>query len=140
MRDEFAGMISTAIAKFEELLELVSDTEIIKGFSGQGGEDDLRTWGVVCDLVNPDMNLLIEAAETLGIEHLGGNTFAYTNNLTIDDFKTYRVNSDLVLMPLPPEIIEEDLVLPLLPPEIIEEGPVDGDPPEIIEEKEGEDA
>jgi hypothetical protein len=110
MRDEFTGMLPGAIIKFEELLELVPGTRILKGFSGAGGEDDLRTWGVVCDLKNTDMELLISTAKSLGIIYDGEFSFAYTNNLTLDDFKTYRVNGDLVLMPpetVIPEIIEE---------------------------------
>ena len=107
MRDEFTGMIPAAIVKFEALLDVVPGTRVTKGFSGAGGENDLRTWGVVCDLSNADMETLINEAEKLGIEHLGNGEFAYTGGLTIDDFKTYRVNGDLELIPEPEPEIEE---------------------------------
>ena len=99
MRDEFTGMLPGAIAQFEELMERVPGTVVTRGFSGQGGEGDLRTWGVVCDLSAPDMDLLVVEAGKLGIVRLKDGSFAYTNGLTIDDFKTYRVNGSLELMP-----------------------------------------
>jgi len=99
MRDEFTGMLPGAIEKFEALLDAVPGTVVTRGFSGAGGEDDLRTWGVVCDLANPDMGALAAEAEKLGISVLDDGSFAYTNGLTIDDFKTYRVNGSLELMP-----------------------------------------
>ena len=110
MRDEFTGMLPAAIVKFEALLDVVPGTRVTRGFSSAGGEDDLRTWGVVCDLSNADMETLIGKAEKLGIEHLGNGVFAYTGGLTIEDFKTYRVNGSLELMPEPepePEIEPE---------------------------------
>ena len=99
MRDEFTGMLPGAIAQFEELMERVPGTIVTRGFSGAGGENDLRTWGVVCNLSNPDMGALTAAAANLGITVLEDGSFAYTNGLTIDDFKTYRVNGSLELMP-----------------------------------------
>jgi len=92
-------MLPGAIARFEELMDKVPGTVVTRGFSGQGGEGDLRTWGVVCNLSNPDMGALVAEAEKLGIAALEDGSFAYTNGLTIDDFKTYRVNGSLELMP-----------------------------------------
>ena len=99
MRDEFTGMLPGAIARFEELMDKVPGTVVTRGFSGTGGEGDLRTWGVVCDLSAPDMGLLTAEAEKLGIVHLEDGSFAYTNGLTIEDFKTYRVNGSVELIP-----------------------------------------
>ena len=51
-------------------------------------------------LIDPaDMGALTAAAANLGISVLDDGSFAYTNGLTIDDFKTYRVNGSLELMP-----------------------------------------
>ena len=46
------------------------------------------------------MTLLKNKAEELGITWLSDDGYmAYTNGLDIDDFKTYRVNGNLELMP-----------------------------------------
>lgn len=83
--------------KFEDLLSAVPNARVVKGFQG-GRHDDLRTWGVVCDIAGNAPTIRAKAEE-LGITWLGGNSYAFMNGLTIDDFKTYRVNGDLELMP-----------------------------------------
>ena len=51
MRDEFTGMLPAAIVKFEELMSRVPNAKVTRGFSGQGGHDDLSTLVVVLILV-----------------------------------------------------------------------------------------
>ena len=98
MRDEFTGMLPGAIVKFEELMSRVPNAKVTRGFSGQGGHDDLRAWGVVCNIACDDMEQLAIEAKALGIGIQEDGSLAYTNGLTIEDFKTYRVNGDLELM------------------------------------------
>jgi hypothetical protein len=98
MRNEFTGMLPAAIEQFEKLLAAVPGSKVVKGFSGADGENDLRSWGVVCDISGDVSKLEIEA-EKLNILWDGNVSFAYTNGLVIDDFKTYRVGGDLILLP-----------------------------------------
>jgi hypothetical protein len=98
MRQELSGMLPGSIVKFEALLVAVPGSAVTRGYSGTGGDDDLRTWGVVCD-ISGDTEALKSAAAVLGIESFGGDTYAFTNGLSLADFKTYRVNGSLELMP-----------------------------------------
>lgn len=124
MREEFTGMLPAAIEKFEELLKAVPKSRVVRGFHGAAGYDDLRSWGVVCN-IEGDLESLKTAAIKLGIDWLGGekssvadvafdsaktaaeklgvsvkesHAFAYTAGLKIDDFKTFRVDGNLKLM------------------------------------------
>jgi len=103
IRKEFTGMLPGAIQKFEELLVAVAELNpvIAKGYDCTTGKDSFYYWGVACRItVAPDdMDDLEAAAEELGITWLGDGDMAYTNGLTIEDFKTYRVNADLELTP-----------------------------------------
>ena len=100
---EFTGMLPGAIQKFEELLVAVAKLNpvIAKGYDCTTGKDSFYYWGVACRItVAPDdMDELQSEAEALRITWLGDGDMAYTNGLTIEDFKTYRVNADLELTP-----------------------------------------
>ena len=58
-------------------------------------------YGVLaCRITANDMVALKTKAEALGITWLSDDgDMAYTNGLTINDFKTFRVNRDLILTP-----------------------------------------
>ena len=103
MRQEFTGMLPAVIDKFESLLTQATAKElnpvITKGYDVTQGKDSYFYWGCACNIQCDDMMQLEIDAETLGIEWLGAGDFAYTNGLDIDDFKTYRVNGNLELMP-----------------------------------------
>ena len=103
IKQEFTGMLPGAIAKFEELLTKVAalNPVVAKGYDSAAGKDSFFAWGAACRItVAPDdMDDLEAAAEELGIIWLGDGDMAYTNGLTIEDFKTYRVNADLELTP-----------------------------------------
>jgi len=104
IRQEFTGMLHGAIQKFEEMLAAVAELNpvVAKGYDVTQGKDSFYYWGVACRItVAPDdMDELQSAAEILGVTWLSSNgDMAYTNGLTIDDFKTYRVNGDLELTP-----------------------------------------
>lgn len=104
IRQEFTGMLHGAIQKFEEMLAAVAELNpvVAKGYDVTQGKDSYFYWGVACRItVAPDdMDELKTEAEALGITWLSDTgDMAYTNGLTIDDFKTYRVNGDLELTP-----------------------------------------
>ena len=97
-------MLPGAISKFEELLAEVAalNPVIVKGYDVTQGKDSFYYWGVACRItVAPDdMDELQSEAEALGITWLSDNgDMAFTNGLTIEDFKTYRVNGDVELTP-----------------------------------------
>ena len=100
MRDEFTGMLPGAIVKFEELMERLEglNPKIQAGYGIHGDENDLRSWGVVCNIKCDDAELLAQECADLGITIQEDGSLAYTNGLTIADFKTYRVNGQLELM------------------------------------------
>jgi hypothetical protein len=90
--------------KFEALLAEVAalNPVIVKGYDVTQGKDSFYYWGVACQItVAPDdMDELQSEAEALGITWLSDNgDMAFTNGLTIEDFKTYRVNGDVELTP-----------------------------------------
>lgn len=102
IRKEFTGMLPGAIQKFEELLTAVAELNpvVAKGFDYTTGKDSYFYWGVACRItVAPDdMDALQTEAEALGITWLSGDgDMAFTNGLTIEDFKTYRVNGAVEL-------------------------------------------
>ena len=102
IRTEFSGMLPGAIQKFEELLAAVAGLSpvIIKGYDVTQGKDSFFYWGVASRItVAPDdMEDLRDQAEALGITWLSDNgDMAYVNGLTIEDFKTYRVNGAVEL-------------------------------------------
>jgi hypothetical protein len=101
MRDAFTGMLPGAIEKFETLFETLKSAglnpRITGGYSTHGSDDDLRTWGVVCNMQCDDDAILSAEAAALGIEIRGDGSLAYTNGLTLADFKTNRVTADLTL-------------------------------------------
>ena len=99
MRVEFTGMLPGAIEKFEQLITRLDglNPNVVDGYASHGDDNDLRTWGVVCDITCDDMDKLLEEAANLGITLQQDGSLAYTNGLTIDDFKTYRVQADLTL-------------------------------------------
>ena len=103
IRKEFTGMLPGAIQKFEELLTAVAELNpvVAKGYDVTQGKDSFFYWGAACQItVAPDdMDELQAEAEALGITWLGAGMMAFTNGLTIEDFKTYPVNGDLELTP-----------------------------------------
>ena len=104
IREKFTGMLPAAIKKFEELLTAAAalSPAIVRGYDVTAGKDSFFYWGAACRItVAPDdMDDLRAAAEALGITWLTDDgDMAYTNGLTIDDFKTYWVNGDLELIP-----------------------------------------
>jgi len=99
MRKEFTGMLPAAIAKFEELMNSELNPTVVKGYDVTRGKDSFFYWGAACKMTCADMDALKTEAEALGIIWLGDGEMAYTKGLTIEDFKTYRVNGDLELMP-----------------------------------------
>jgi len=104
IRQEFTGMLHGAIQRFEGLLAAVAELNpvVAKGYDVTQGKDSFFYWGAACRItVAPDdMDELQSEAEALGITWLSDTgDMAYTNGLTIDDFKTYRVNGDLELTP-----------------------------------------
>lgn len=103
-RSEFTGMLPGAIAKFEELLAVpavaAAAPVIAKGYDVTAGKDSFFYWGAACRITCNDMDSLAGAAALMGITWLSNDgDMAYTNGLTIDDFKTYRVNGNLELTP-----------------------------------------
>ena len=98
MRDEFTGMLPAAIVKFEELMARLPNPKIQAGYGIHGDENDLRSWGVVCNINCDDAEILAQECNALGITIQQDGSLAYTNGLTIEDFKTYRVNGQLELM------------------------------------------
>ena len=101
MREEFTGMLPGAIEKFEQLMTRLDglNPKVVDAYASHKDENDLRTWGVVCNIVCDDAEQLTNAAADLGITIQADGSLAYTNELTIDDFKTYRVQADLTLAP-----------------------------------------
>lgn len=104
IRQEFTGMLPAAIQKFEELLAAVAELNpvVVKGYDVTQGKDSFFYWGAACRItVAPDdMDELQLEAEALGITWLSNNgEMAYINGLTIEDFKTYRVNGEIELTP-----------------------------------------
>lgn len=102
IRTEFTGMLPGSIAKFETLMTNAAalNPAVTKGYDSTAGEDSFFSWGAACRITADDMPALKTAAELLGITWLSDDgDMSYTNGLTINDFKMYRVNGDLELMP-----------------------------------------
>jgi len=103
IRQEFTGMLPAAIDKFESLLTQATAKElnpvVTKGYDSTAAKNSYFYWGCACSIQCDDALQLEIDAENLGIKCLGDGDFAYTNGLDIDDFKTYRVNGNLELMP-----------------------------------------
>lgn len=101
MKYAFTGMLPGAVAKFEELYATLEAAglhpRVTGGYGSHGGDEDLRTWGVVCDMACDDRPTLEAGAALLGIAIQEDGSLAYTNGLTIDDFRTNRVQGDLTL-------------------------------------------
>lgn len=102
IRKEFTGMLPAAIEKFQKLLATASNLSPVvkKGYDSDAGQDSFFAWGCACRITANNMTALKVKAAALGITWLSDDgSMAYTDGLTIDDFKTFRVNGDLVLMP-----------------------------------------
>ena len=99
MREEYTGMLPGAIEKFEQLMTRLNglNPRVVDAYASHKDENDLRTWGVVCNIVCDDAEQLADAAADLDIDIQEDGSLAYTNGLTIDDFKTYRVQANLTL-------------------------------------------
>jgi hypothetical protein len=103
IRKEFTGMLQAAIDKFEDLLILAEALNpiVIKGYDSSQGDNSFFFWGCACQITCTDMPQLKTLAESFDILWADDDSgcMAYTNGLDINDFKTYRVNSNLELMP-----------------------------------------
>lgn len=103
VRLEFNGMLPAAITKFEELLLAAKDLnpQIIRAYDSSAGKDSYFYWGCACQIKCSNMTSLKEFAESLDIlwSQDDSGEMAFTNNLDIDDFKTYKVNGNLELTP-----------------------------------------
>ena len=102
IRKEFTGMLPGAIEKFEELLTAVAELNpvVLSGYDASAEKDSFAYWGCGCRIQANDMEALRTEAEALGITWLSdAGDMAYTNGLTIDEFKTFRVNGSLELTP-----------------------------------------
>ena len=102
IRTEFTGMLPGAIGKFEKLMSTVSELNpyVKWGYDSAAGKDSFFYWGAACRIQCDKMTTLKTKAKAIGITWLSDDgDMAYTNGLTIDDFKTFRVNGNLELMP-----------------------------------------
>lgn len=100
IRAEFTGMLPAAIEKFEQLLSSFAGAAVKKGYDSAAGPGSFFYWGCAVRMEAGDMEALKSAAQDAGIVWLSdAGDMAYTNGLTINDFKTYRVNGNLELMP-----------------------------------------
>lgn len=117
IRSEFTGMLPGAIEKYEELLAIPEvaalDPVVVKGYDASAGKNSFFYWGAACRISCSDMaqlknitslglggTLPAPVAKSLGIVWLSDDgDMAYTGGLSIDDFKTFRVNGNLELMP-----------------------------------------
>ena len=107
IRKELTGMLPGAIVKVEELLESAAalNPVVIRGYDAAAGQDSLFGWGAACQINCDKPATLKTKAVALGFTWLSdAGELAYTNGLTIDDFKTYRVNGDLELTPEKEEV------------------------------------
>ena len=102
IRKEFTGMLPGAIEKFEELLTTVTELNpvVLSGYDSAAGKDSFAYWGCGCRIQADDMEALQKETESLGIAWQSDDgDMAYTKGLTVDDFKTFRVNGALELTP-----------------------------------------
>lgn len=100
IKKEFTGMLPAAIGKFQKLLATASNLSPVveKGYDSDAGQDSFFAWGCACRIAANDMVALETKAEAIGIAWLSDDgDMAYTNGLTINDFKTFRVNGNLEL-------------------------------------------
>jgi hypothetical protein len=102
IRKELTGMLPAAIEKFEELLTVAEELSphVTKGYDSSMEQDSFFAWGCACQIAASDMTALQAFAKALGITWLDDDgSMAYTGGQTINDFKTFRVNGNLELMP-----------------------------------------
>jgi len=102
IRTELTGMLPGTIVRIEELLEKTADLnpKVVRGYDSLAGKDSYFYWGVACRIQCADMAALKTNAEDMGFLWLSNDgDLAYIKGLTIDEFKTYRVNGDLELTP-----------------------------------------
>lgn len=105
VRTEFNGMLPAAIDKFESLLTAVPTANVVSGYNSSAGKDSFFYWGCAARITDSNMTTLRSEAENLGITWLSDDgDMAYVNNLSIADFKTYRVNGNLELIPEEEEV------------------------------------
>lgn len=100
IRVELTGMLPAVIKKVEELLVKVAALapSVINGYQAAAGRDSFYSGGAACRIQCADMASLKTEAVKLGFIWLTDDgDIAYTGGLTIDDFKTCRVNGDLNL-------------------------------------------
>ena len=71
MKYAFTGMLPGAVAKFEELYVALENQglhpRVTGGYGSHRGDEDLRTYGVVCDMQCDDRDALEAQAAVLGI-------------------------------------------------------------------------
>ena len=105
MRNDFTGMIPAAIEKFEALFDALEakglKPQVTSQYSAHGGDDDLRTWGVVCGMACSDPAALATEAAKLKINIQPDGSLAFLESevegkkLTIADFKTLEIGGDM---------------------------------------------
>jgi len=99
----YTGMLPEAIKQCEALIAAMEarglKATVNGGYHHHGTGDDLRTWGVVADIGCADSKALSEEAAKLGITIQKDGSAAFLKadgkTLTIEDFKTNEITSDL---------------------------------------------
>lgn len=101
------GMLPAAISTFNKLLAVCDDLDpvVFSGYNAKTDIKDFAHWGCACVVKCKDMVTLKKTAEELGIIWISDTgEMAYTNDLKIEDFLTFRVNGNLELMPEEEEV------------------------------------
>ena len=107
IRKEFTGMLPAAIEIFNQLIEKANglNPHVLRGYDCQAGKESFFYWGAAAQITCENMKKLRSAAEKLGVVWLDDDgSMACAGGLTIEDFKTYRVNGALQLMPEKEEV------------------------------------
>lgn len=99
----YTGMLPEAIKQCETLIAALAakglKATITGGYHNHGNENDLRTWGVVADIACSDSAALAKEAAKLGFTVRDDGNLAFLKSdektLTIEDFKTNEITSDM---------------------------------------------
>jgi hypothetical protein len=103
--DGLIGLLPAVIVKIAELFKAIQILKpiIVRGYDSYAPKDSYHYWGCVVDIECTDYVQLRKAAKLIGFTwtdvkcpHSGHLEF--TNELTIKDFQTFRVNGDLKLV------------------------------------------
>lgn len=99
----YTGMLPEAIKQCEALIAALKARGIAAtvngGYQHHGSGDDLRSWGVVADIACADSKALADEAAKLDITVQKDGSIACLKSgettLTIEDFKSNEITSDL---------------------------------------------